>query len=450
MFLYEVDGPTNSQLFVRIMIMPLIETLKSVEMTEVTEPVKSSDSPQSSKKRKRAIDALEELQVDVNAPEPPSKKALRKAKKDKSTTERNAASLPANTEPPRDNEDETAPIPPMEVQETSHGTPSKRSPHGIWIGNLSFTVTKADLQTFLTNNTSDITEPMITRIHMPPPSDASTARQKIKSQNRGFAYVDFSTPEAVVKALALSEKLLTGRRVLIKDAHNFEGRPEKTADSTQDAMAGKVSGKPPSKRIFVGNLTFDTEKADLEEHFSPCGEVVDVHVATFEDSGKCKGYAWITFGAVEEAGAAVRGWIMKQSEKPEEQEEEQDGERDEVEPSDQKASKPKKKLPKDRKWWVNKLKGRQLRMEFAEDASVRYKKRFGKDGTKTNDNSTDPVEPAQSNAPTEAPTAEKTVRPIRPPRKVDARTVKPGAALAAAPRLTGGIVPSQGKKISFE
>ncbi|KAL8987779.1 MAG: hypothetical protein Q9177_003051 [Variospora cf. flavescens] len=429
--------------------MPLIETPKSVEMTEVTEAVKSSDSPQSSKKRKRAIDALEELQVDVNAPEPPSKKALRKAKKGKSTAERNAASPHAIAESPKDNEDETSLVPPMEVQETSHGTPSKRSPHGIWIGNLPFTVTKADLQTFLTN-TSDITEPMITRIHMPPPSDTSTARQKIKSQNRGFAYVDFSTPEAVVKALALSEKLLTGRRVLIKDAHNFDGRPEKTADSRQDTMAGKVAGKPPSKRIFVGNLTFDTEKADLEEHFSQSGEVVDVHLATFEDSGKCKGYAWITFGAVEEAGAAVRGWIMKPSEKPEEQEEEQEGERDEVEPSDETASKPKKKLPKDRKWWVNKLKGRQLRMEFAEDASVRYKKRFGKDGTKTNDNSTDPVEPAQSNAPTEAPTAEKTVRPIRPPRKVDARTVKPGAALAAAPRLTGGIVPSQGKKISFE
>ncbi|KAL8973854.1 MAG: hypothetical protein Q9197_001912 [Variospora fuerteventurae] len=429
--------------------MPLIETPKSVEMTEVTEPLKSSDSPQSSKKRKRAIDALEELQVDVNAPEPPSKKALRKAKKGKSTAERNAAFPPAVAESPRDNEDEIAPVPPMEVQETSHETPSKRSPHGIWIGNLPFTVTKADLQTFLTN-TSDITEPMITRIHMPPPSDTSTARQKIKPQNRGFAYVDFSTAEVVAKALALSEKLLTGRRVLIKDAHNFEGRPEKIADSIQDAMAGKISGKPPSKRIFVGNLTFDTEKADLEEHFSQCGEVVDVHVATFEDSGKCKGYAWITFGAVEEAEAAVRGWIMKQSEKHEEQEEEQDGERDEVEPSDEKASKPKKKVRKDRKWWVNKLKGRQLRMEFAEDASVRYKKRFGKDGTKTNDNYTDQVEPAPSNAPTEAPTAEKTVRRIRPPRKVDARTVKPGAALAAAPRLTGGIVPSQGKKISFE
>ncbi|KAI4110729.1 MAG: hypothetical protein LQ345_006926 [Seirophora villosa] len=431
-------------------IIPLVATtLKSDGMTPVTEPTKSSDSTQSSKKRKRTTDALEELQVDVNAPEPPSKKALRRAKKGKSTIDGNITISSATPLSPTHDEEKAAPVAPAEVPETSHEASSKRSPHGIWIGNLPFTVTKSDLQAFLTN-TPDITESMITRVHMPPPSDASTARQKIKSQNRGFAYVDFSTPEAVAKALALSETLLTGRRVLIKDAHNFEGRPEKTADSIQDATTGKISGKPPSKRIFVGNLTFDAEKADLEEHFSQCGEVVDVHVATFEDSGKCKGYAWITFGELEEAEAAVRGWVMKPSEEAGEQEEKQNGEDHEVEPSDEKASKPKKKLPKDRKWWVNKLKGRQLRMEFAEDPSVRYKKRFGKDGTRTNDKSTKEVELAQPDAPIEAPAVGKTVRPIRPQRKVDARTVKPGAALAAAPRLTGGIVPSQGKKISFE
>ena len=32
-----------------------------------------------------------------------------------------------------------------------------------------------------------------------------------------FAYVDFETPEAKVKAIAMSEKNLDGRRLLIKD-----------------------------------------------------------------------------------------------------------------------------------------------------------------------------------------------------------------------------------------
>lgn len=32
-----------------------------------------------------------------------------------------------------------------------------------------------------------------------------------------FAYVDFSTPEEKVKAIAMSERNLDGRRLLIKD-----------------------------------------------------------------------------------------------------------------------------------------------------------------------------------------------------------------------------------------
>ena len=35
-----------------------------------------------------------------------------------------------------------------------------------------------------------------------------------------------------------------------------------------------------------------------------------------------------------------------------------------------------------RKWWVNRLHGRTLKLEIAEDDQLRYKKRFKKDGPK--------------------------------------------------------------------
>ncbi|KAI4122727.1 MAG: hypothetical protein LQ338_005641 [Usnochroma carphineum] len=439
--------------------MPLIEDSQaSVDMTMTAQPSVSPDSTPSSKKRKRTTEAAEQLEVDVNAPEPPSKKALRKAKKGKiPTATRTAAAAIASPDLSRDEDDEAPSNSQTEIHPAARENESKRSSHGIWIGNLPYTATKADLRTFFTNGTK-IAESMITRIHMPAPTDSFTSLQKIKAQNKGFAYIDFSTPETVAEAIQLSDTLLAGRKVLIKDAHNFEGRPEKTANGAQDASVEKAAGKPPSKRVFVGNLTFDTEKADLEEHFLQCGEVVDVHVATFEDSGKCKGYAWVTFAEAEAAEAAMRGWIVKE---PEDDSTEDDGVEQEEEDGDgrsgdHKKKKPpnKSKKPKPRKWWINKLKGRQLRMEFAEDATVRYKKRFGKDARKSLDETNSHTDHSTEMPTADATASEQDVRQKpkvlhRPPKKFDARTVKPGAALAAAPRLTGGIVASQGKKITF-
>ena len=295
---------------------------------------------------------------------------------------------------------------------------------------------------------------------MPAPSEAATAasRQKIKPQNKGFAYVDFSSASALSEALALSETLLTGRRVLIKDSKSFEGRPEKVKEEGDQDLLMKYAGKSPSKRVFVGNLGFETTKEELQEHFARCGTVADVFVATFEDSGKCKGYSWVEFEELKGGEAAVRGWVdfVEQKVGGEDEEDEEDGE-DGSEGGNEDNVNPKRK-PKPRKWWINKLHGRPLKLEFAEDKAVRYKKRFGKEGTATKAKtdtqyppgaaSADPIQPVDGGARQDSNTKPRPQR-MYPERRVDARTIKPGAALAAAPRLTGGIVPSLGKKIVF-
>ncbi|KAI9719050.1 MAG: hypothetical protein M1812_003680 [Candelaria pacifica] len=414
-------------------------------------------SPPPLKKRKRHDKDVQEIEVDVSAPEPPSKKALRRAKKGKPLATVTPKEPKTSTEVLNTDTDGEA-----EESERKEEAP-KRSDYGIWIGNLPFTATKADLRKFLTEH-SAITDEHITRIHLPPPNEsAQTPRQKIKPQNKGFAYINFTTSTALDEALGLSETLLTGRRVLIKNSKSFEGRPEKSANSNDTSIA--KGSKPPSKRIFVGNLAFDTMKEDLEEHFKPCGEVVDVHMATFEDTGKCKGFAWIEFDAVEAGEAAIRGWVKISDEQGSESEDDDAGRED-----GDKVTEKKTKTPKTRKWWVNRIKGRPLRMEFAEDKAVRYKKRFGKEGTAKRESAAEiaadqdvisingGVAGAGDGAVVEAPPLETPSRSKARPlgnagahyqRKIDARTIKPGAALAAAPRLTGAIVEGKGKKTTF-
>ncbi|KAL8741077.1 MAG: hypothetical protein Q9190_006283, partial [Brigantiaea leucoxantha] len=230
-------------------------------------PAKSSSNaspePIVEKKRKRSQPADgEEIEVDINAPEPPSKKAARKAKKGSkvlpppvavSSTE-DINHSPVLKHVAADDDPVTHP---------KRGD-SKRSEHGIWIGNLSFTVTKSDLRDFLVKK-AHLTDTDITRVHMPlslsPTSPATTentaSSSKSKAQhNKGFAHIDFATGQAVTQALALSETLLSGRRVLIKDTRNFQGRPEKKKQ--QEGKGGMVKttgggkGKlpPPSRRVF--------------------------------------------------------------------------------------------------------------------------------------------------------------------------------------------------------
>ena len=447
----------------------LLKYTQSSIMSRLSSPPLSSPPP---KKRKHE-DAFDELEVNLQAPEPPSKKALRKAKKGKDPS-KNLPNPPLilndddrRSTPPGADSHHTnleSSISPRPASTSGPRNIKERSQYGVWIGNLSFTTTKEDLTSFFTTKAS-IVEEEIMRIHLPKPSRGSQQSPRApsnKAQNRGFAYVDFTTSVAQKAALRLSETLLTGRKVLIKDAQSFEGRPQKSAKD--EVMNGSGAGsKPPNKRIFVGNLDFDTTEDDLRRQFNRCGEIMDVFMATFEDSGFCKGFGLVTFREVEEAARAVRGWVDLR------QEDEKDADQDEREST---KGDTRKRPNKSRKWWVNRLKGRDLRVEFAEDSSTRYRKRFGKDRDKERDGAnsdagnTDGADVANTFSKKAPPRAipeklddgnERVTETEPPPplkksfsRNTDRRTSKAPAVNAAPQRYTGAIRPSQGKKIKFD
>ncbi|KAF1993084.1 RNA-binding domain-containing protein, partial [Amniculicola lignicola CBS 123094] len=400
---------------------------KKAKVVEDAEPEIEAE-PTRSKKRKR--EALpDEIEVDVSLPEPLSKKEARRAKKGKTTK----SSDPTSTPKPAANADAKA--------QNGEAKPADRSKFGVWIGNLPWSANKETLSIWITGK-SDITAEQITRVHMPAPTKPPNPRFASKPQNRGFAYVDFSTETAMYACIALTETLMDGRALLIKNATNFEGRPARKEEETgKDGAGGKV-GHPPNKRIFVGNLGFDVTKEDLQEHFTQCGEIADIHMATFEDTGKCKGFAWITFEDVEAATGAVKGYIFKSEEVKIKKDADTDSDSD----SDAPTTKSKK-----RKWYVNQLMGRQLRCEFAEDNTTRYNKRYGKESKPVNGVHPDRLRNFGGDA---TPTADgnkpRPKREFKERRKVDPRTIAPGAALSNAPRASQAIVPGKGKKTTFE
>jgi RNA recognition motif-containing protein len=257
-------------------------------------------------------------------------------------------------------------------------------------------------------------------------------------------------------AMALTETKMDGRALLIKNAKSFEGRPDKPkTEETQDTGRGgkdaKAGGHPPNKRVFIGNLSFNVTQEDLENHYAQCGSISNVHVATFEDSGKCKGFAWVTFGDVEAATSAVKGFVYKDPSAFKSKKDRNDSD-DDVDPT---------KPVKQRKWLVNKLMGRELRCEFAEDASTRYNKRFGKPDGAGDGGHSGRGKNFSRDGGQRGGREDREDRGAKQDwgegnggrgskRKIDPRNIKSGAAHTSAQRASQAIVEGQGKKVTFD
>ncbi|CAD6641019.1 XXYS1_4_G0013100.mRNA.1.CDS.1 [Saccharomyces cerevisiae] len=279
--------------------------------------------------------------------------------------------------------------------------------YGVWIGNLSFDTTKDDLVRFFIAKTKDnedeksrVTEQDITRLSMP----RVAAKNSNAMKNKGFCYMFFKNVEQLKAVLELSESHLNGRNMLIKDSENYSGRPDK-----DDLVA--MSKNPPSRILFVGNLSFDVTDDLLRKHFQHCGDIVKIRMATFEDSGKCKGFAFIDFKNEEGSTNALKDKSCR------------------------------------------KIAGRPLRMEYGEDRSKRQVRKKVENVSRNNSSSFDISNnkgydrAGQDNG--SKPEYKRPNANRRPPVDSNNRT-KSSVALATAQRGSAAIVPSQGKKVKFD
>jgi len=59
-------------------------------------------------------------------------------------------------------------------------------------------------------------------------------------------------------------------------------------------------------KVFVGNMSFDTTREELQELFAQAGEVTEVVVPTDRMSGRPRGFAFVSFATDEAATAAIQ------------------------------------------------------------------------------------------------------------------------------------------------
>ena len=59
-------------------------------------------------------------------------------------------------------------------------------------------------------------------------------------------------------------------------------------------------------KVFVGNMSFETTREELQELFAQAGEIAEVVIPTDRMSGRPRGFAFVTFANDEAAAAAIQ------------------------------------------------------------------------------------------------------------------------------------------------
>ncbi|KAL9109092.1 MAG: hypothetical protein Q9227_006183 [Pyrenula ochraceoflavens] len=163
----------------------------------------------------------------------------------------------------------------------------------IYVGNLFFDVTEADLQKEF-GKFGNVIKARLVR-------DA-------RGLSKGFGYVDYDTVESASAAIEkMHMSIFEGRRLAVA----YAAFSSKTfVDRNGDLDKGPMNS--PSKTLFIGNMSFEMTDRDLNQLFRSVKNVIDVRVAIDRRTGQPRGFAHADFIDVQSAMNAMEELKVKE------------------------------------------------------------------------------------------------------------------------------------------
>ncbi|KAK9203230.1 hypothetical protein WN943_013484 [Citrus x changshan-huyou] len=114
-------------------------------------------------------------------------------------------------------------------------------------------------------------------------------------RSRGFGFVTMSTVEEAEKAVEMFHRYdIDGRLLTVNKA---------APRGTQPERAPRVF--EPGFRIYVGNLPWEVDNARLEQVFSEHGKVVNARVVYDRETGRSRGFGFVTMSSETELNDAI-------------------------------------------------------------------------------------------------------------------------------------------------
>lgn len=185
----------------------------------------------------------------------------------------------------------------QEEEVFSDGEASSFSPDlKLFVGNLPFSVDSAQLAgLFETAGNVEMVEVIY---------------DKVTGRSRGFGFVTMSTAEEVeAAAQQFNGYELEGRPLRVNSGPPPPRREESFSRGPRgggfDGGNRGGFGGANGNRVYVGNLSWGVDDLALETLFSEQGKVLEAKVVYDRDSGRSRGFGFVTYSSAEEVDNAI-------------------------------------------------------------------------------------------------------------------------------------------------
>ncbi|KAH8329527.1 hypothetical protein KR074_012546 [Drosophila pseudoananassae] len=116
---------------------------------------------------------------------------------------------------------------------------------------------------------------------------------------KGIAYIEFEDPESVALALGLSGQRLLGVPIMVQHTQAEKNRLQNAAPAFQPkSHTGPM-------RLYVGSLHFNITEDMLRGIFEPFGKIDAIQLIMDTETGRSKGYGFITYHNADDAKKAL-------------------------------------------------------------------------------------------------------------------------------------------------
>nr|XP_027775869.1 probable RNA-binding protein 23 isoform X3 [Marmota flaviventris]XP_027775870.1 probable RNA-binding protein 23 isoform X3 [Marmota flaviventris] len=117
-------------------------------------------------------------------------------------------------------------------------------------------------------------------------------------RSKGIAYVEFCEMQSVPLAIGLTGQRLLGVPIIVQASQAEKNRLAAMANNLQKGTGGPM-------RLYVGSLHFNITEDMLRGIFEPFGKIDNIILMKDSDTGRSKGYGFITFSDSECARRAL-------------------------------------------------------------------------------------------------------------------------------------------------
>jgi len=147
-------------------------------------------------------------------------------------------------------------------------TTPKEDDRKIFIGGLSYNTVESDLKEYFTE--------------FGEVENVNLKKDPMTLRSRGFAFVLFSSVEAVDKVIDAGQHTIKGKTCEPKRAKTRSGK------------------------VFVGGLNSDISDEDVRNHFSQFGKILDIEMPFDKQKGQRKGFCFIVYEAMDTVKAVLK------------------------------------------------------------------------------------------------------------------------------------------------